>query len=81
MKELIKEFNKFCREQGVPFIIDDDYNEDEMYKILYFISNCRNNSLNEIIIKILPTLKPKNNVQKIYYIMLQEKTHHNKEMK
>ena len=71
MKELIKEFNKICRKQGMPFIIDDDYNEDEMYKILYFISSA--GSLNEIIFtKILPTLKPKNNVQKIYYIMLQE---------
>ena len=71
MKELIKEFNKICRKQGMPFIIDDDYNEDEMYKILHFILGA--GSLNEIIFtKILPTLKPKNNVQKIYYIMLQE---------
>lgn len=70
MKELIKEFNKYCREQYMPFIIDDDYNEDEMYKILYFISGFNDAKLNEIIFKILPTLKPKNNVQKIYYIML-----------
>ena len=74
MKELIKEFNKFCREKGMPFIIDDDYNEDDMYKILYFIIDFRNGTLNKIIFtKILPTLKPKNNVQKIYYVMLQEK--------
>lgn len=73
MKELIKEFNKICREQGMPFIIDDDYNEDEMYKILYFISGFNDESLNKLIYtKIFPTLKPKNNVQKIYYIMLQE---------
>lgn len=72
MKELIKEFNKYCREQGMPVIIDDDYNEDEMYKILYFISCFQNEYLNEIIFtKILPTLKPKNNVQKIYYVILQ----------
>lgn len=71
MKELIKEFNKICREQGMPYIIDDDYNEDEMYKILYFISGFQNGHLNEIIFtKILPTLKPKNNVQKIHYIMM-----------
>lgn len=70
MKELIKEFNKYCRERNMPFIIDDDYNEDEMYKILYFISGV--GALNEIIFtKILPTLKPKNNVQKIYYMILQ----------
>lgn len=73
MKELIKEFNKFCREQGMPFLIDDDYNEDEMYKILYFIAGFNDGKLNKIIFtKILPTLKPKNNVQKIYYVMLQE---------
>ena len=73
MKELIKEFNKYCREQGMPFLIDDDYNEDEMYKILYFIAGFYDVNLAEIIFtKILPTLKPKNNVQKIYYIMLQE---------
>lgn len=72
MKELIKEFNKLCREQGVPFIIDDDYNEDEMYKILYFISDANDESLAKIIGKLLPTLKPKNNVQKIYYVMLQK---------
>jgi hypothetical protein len=71
MKELIKEFNKICREQGMPYIIDDDYNEDEMYKILYFISGVPNESLTKLIVKILPTLKPKNNVQKIYYVMLQ----------
>jgi hypothetical protein len=71
MKELIKEFNKICREQNMPYIIDDDYNEDEMYKILYFISCFQNEYLNEIIFtKILPTLKPKNNVQKIHYIMM-----------
>ena len=71
MKELIKEFNKICREQNMPYIIDDDYNEDEMYKILYFISHFQNEYLNEIIFtKILPTLKPKNNVQKIHYIMM-----------
>lgn len=71
MKELIKEFNKYCRKQGMPFLIDDDYNEDEMYKILYFISGFQNGHLNEIIFtKILPTLKPKNNVQKIHYIMM-----------
>lgn len=74
MKELIKEFNKYCREQGKPYIIDDDYNEDEMYKILYFIKGFSNFYLNEIIFKILPTLKPKNNVQKIYYVMLQKAT-------
>lgn len=73
MKELIKEFNKYCRKQGMPFIIDDDYNEDEMYKILYFISGFDDDSsLNEFIGKLLPTLKPKNNVQKIYYVMLQK---------
>lgn len=73
MKELIKEFNKFCREQGMPFLIDDDYNEDEMYKILYFIAGFLDGNLSDIIFtKILPTLKPKNNVQKIYYVMLQE---------
>lgn len=71
MKELIKEFNKLCREQGMPFIIDDDYNEDEMYKILDFIPKC-DDFLNELIGKLLPTLKPKNNVQKIYYVMLQK---------
>lgn len=72
MKELIREFNKICREQYMPYIIDDDYNEDEMYNILYFISGFHNMSLDEIIVtKILPTLKPKNNVQKIYYVMLQ----------
>lgn len=71
MKELIKEFNKLCREQGMPFIIDDDYNEDEMYKILDFILKC-DDFLNELIGKLLPTLKPKNNVQKIYYVMLQK---------
>lgn len=72
MKELIKEFNKICREQGTPYIIDDDYNEDEMYKILYFISGFNDESLNKLIYtKIFPTLKPKNNVQKIYYVMLQ----------
>ena len=82
MKELIKEFNKYCREQGMPFIIDDDYNEDEMYKILYFISGFDFVKFNKIIVtKIFPTLKPKNNVQKIHYVMLQEITHHNKEMK
>lgn len=73
MKELIKEFNKYCREQGMPFLIDDDYNEDEMYKILYFITGFLDGNLSDIIFtKILPTLKPKNNVQKIYYVMLQE---------
>lgn len=72
MKELIKEFNKYCREQWMPLLIDDDYNEDEMYKILYFIAQCDDGSLNELILKVLHTLKPKNNVQKIYYIMLQE---------
>ena len=73
MKELIKEFNKYCRDQGMPFLIDDDYNEDEMYKILYFIVGFREGNLNDIIFtKILPTLKPKNNVQKIYYVMVQE---------
>ena len=72
MKELIKEFNKYCREKGMPFLIDDDYNEDDMYKILYFISGFNVAKLNEIIFKIFPTLKPKNNVQKIYYVMLQE---------
>lgn len=73
MKELIKEFNKYCRKQGMPFLIDDDYNEDEMYKILYFIAGFNIARLNDIIFtKILPTLKPKNNVQKIYYVMLQE---------
>ena len=73
MKELIKEFNKYCREQGMPFLIDDDYNQDEMYKILYFIASFPDGKLNEIIFtKILPTLKPKNNVQKIYYVMLKE---------
>ena len=71
MKELIKEFNKYCREQYIPCIIDDDYNENEMYKILWFIFEFDNGSLNNIIFKILPTLKPKNNVQKIYYVMLQ----------
>ena len=71
MKELIKEFNKYCRERYMHYIIDDDYNEDEMYKILYFISGFQNGHLNEIIFtKILPTLKPKNNVQKIHYIMM-----------
>lgn len=72
MKELIKEFNKYCREQYMPFIIDDDYNEDEMYKILYFISGFNDESLNQILANLLPTLKPKNNVQKIYYIMLRK---------
>lgn len=72
MKELIKEFNKYCRKLGMPFLIDDDYNEDDMYKILYFIRGFNDAKLNEIMFKILPTLKPKNNVQKIYYIMLQE---------
>ena len=73
MKELIKEFNKYCREKGMPFLIDDDYNEDEMYKILYFIRGFNDEKLNKIIFtKILPTLKPKNNVQKIYYVMLRE---------
>ena len=71
MKELIKEFNKYCRERNMPFIIDDDYNEDEMYKILYFIYGFADESLNELIRKVLPTLKPKNNVQKIYYVILQ----------
>lgn len=71
MKELIREFNKFCRENGMPFLIDDDYNENDMYKILYFISGFNDAKLNEIIVKILPTLKPKNNVQKIYYVMSQ----------
>lgn len=70
MKELIKEFNDYCRKQYIPFTIDDDYNEDEMYKILYLINYFHNESLNEIIAKILPTLKPKNNIQKIYYVML-----------
>ena len=70
MKELIKEFNKYCREKGMPLLIDDDYNEDDMYKILYFICGFNVRKLNEIIFKILPTLKPKNNVQKIYYVML-----------
>ena len=73
MKELIKEFNKYCREKGMPFLIDDDYNEDDMYKILYFIRGFNDEKLNKIIFtKILPTLKPKNNVQKIYYVMLRE---------
>lgn len=73
MKELIKEFNNYCRKQGIPFLIDDDYNEDEMYKILYFITGFLDGNLSDIIFtKILPTLKPKNNVQKIYYVMLQE---------
>ena len=73
MKELIKEFNKYCREKGMPFLIDDDYNKDEMYKILYFIRGFNDEKLNKIIFtKILPTLKPKNNVQKIYYVMLRE---------
>ena len=73
MKELIKEFNTYCREQGMPFLIDDDYNEDEMYKILHFIRGFNDGKLNKIIFtKILPTLKPKNNVQKIYYVMLRE---------
>lgn len=72
MKELIKEFNKYCREQYIPCIIDDDYTEDEIYKILYFIIGFNVRKLNEIIFKILPTLKPKNNVQKIYYVMLQK---------
>ena len=73
MKELIKEFNKYCRENWIPSLIDDDYNEDEMYKILYFIAGFNDATLNEIIFtKILPTLKPKNNVQKIHYVMLQE---------
>lgn len=72
MKELIKEFNKYCREKGMPLLIDDDYNEDDMYKILYFICGFNVRKLNEIIFKILPTLKPKNNVQKIYYVMLQK---------
>lgn len=72
MKELIKEFNKYCREKWIPCLIDDDYNEDEMYKILYFIIGFDNEKLNDIIFtKILPTLKPKNNVQKIYYVILQ----------
>mgnify|MGYP004614762379 CR=1 FL=1 len=72
MKELIKEFNKYCREEGMPILIDDDYNENDMYKILCFISSFNVAKLNEIIFKIFPTLKPKNNVQKIYYIILQE---------
>lgn len=72
MKELIKEFNKYCREKEMPLLIDDDYNEDDMYKILYFICGFNVRKLNEIIFKILPTLKPKNNVQKIYYVMLQK---------
>ncbi len=73
MKELIKEFNKFCRERRIPILIDDDYNENDMYKILYFIRGFDETKLNEIIFtKILPTLKPKNNLQKIYYVMLQE---------
>lgn len=71
MKELIKEFNNYCRENEMKCIIDDDYNEDEMYKILYFINQCDDGSLNELILKVLHTLKPKNNVQKIYYVMLQ----------
>lgn len=71
MKELIKEFNKLCRENEIGCIIDDDYNENEMYKILYFIAQCDDGSLNELILKVLRTLKPKNNVQKIYYVMLQ----------
>ena len=71
MKELIKEFNDYCRKQYIPFTIDDDYNEDEMYKILYFISQLDDGSLNELILKVLYTLKPKNNVQKIYYVILQ----------
>lgn len=70
MKELIKEFNKFCRENEMGCIIDDDYNENEMYKILDFIAKCGDSS--ELIGKLLPTLKPKNNVQKIYYVMLQK---------
>ena len=73
MKELIKEFNKYCRERRMPILIDDDYNEDKMYKILYFICGFNDGKLNKIIFtKILPTLKPKNNVQKIYYVMLRE---------
>ena len=73
MKELIKEFNKYCREKWMPILIDDDYNEDDMYKILYFIRGFNDEKLNDIIFtKILPTLKPKNNVQKIYYVMLRE---------
>lgn len=73
MKELIKEFNKYCREQNIPYIIDDDYNEDEMYKILHFIFGTGSDRFAEIIInEILPALKPKNNVQKIYYVMLQQ---------
>ena len=71
MKELIKEFNKYCREKWMPILIDDDYNEDDMYKILYFIRGFDDGKLNKIIFKIFPTLKPKNNVQKIYYVMLQ----------
>lgn len=71
MKELIKEFNKFCRENEMSCIIDDDYSEDEMYKILDFIVKSNNGSLNKLIGKLLPTLKPKNNVQKIYYVILQ----------
>ena len=71
MKELIKEFNKYCRERGISCLIDDDYNEDKMYKILYFISAFHVTKLNKIIFtKIFPTLKPKNNVQKIYYVMI-----------
>lgn len=72
MKELIKEFNNYCRDNEMSCIIDDDYNENEMYKILYFIAQCDYGSLIELILKVLHTLKPKNNVQKIYYIMLQE---------
>lgn len=71
MKELIKEFNKYCRDNEMSCIIDDDYNENEIYKILYFIAQCDDGSLNELILKVLRTLKPKNNVQKIYYVMLQ----------
>ena len=71
MKELIREFNKYCRENEMKCVIDDDYNEDEMYKILYFISQLDDGSLNELILKVLYTLKPKNNVQKIYYVILQ----------
>ena len=70
MKELIKEFNKYCRENEMNCTIDDDYNENEMYKILYFINQCDDGSLNTLILKVLHTLKPKNNLQKIYYIML-----------
>lgn len=71
MKELIKEFNKYCRENEMSCIIDDDYNENEMYNILYFIAQCDDGSLNELILKVFHTLKPKNNVQKIYYVILQ----------